>query len=155
MDETVKLVERRAKRQLAKAKLFKNCQIVCLNVGSCRARINSYLVKKFIFITKKIRVVKKIPSAKYDFIFLPNSATIEAENLLKFMLKCQPTVVPQKNVMLLRDSTDKELIEYAKIQKIKFSSKDCESSDIIERLEKIHPGTIHALAKSASQIKTS
>ena len=150
----VKVVEKRARKRLAKRRIMKDSRVLVVNDGRCEGEVNSYLVKKLVTSTKNIEYAKNLHGNSYDFVALPDTADTEAERFLDFMLNSN-VIKSQKNaVKLLKDSMASEVADYAKIKRIKYAKKMKESSIslLLERLDR-YKGTKFALAKISEKIK--
>ena len=145
----VRVVEKRAKKALSSHPV-RNASIVIVNDGSCAGQVNAYLVNTLVTKAKSIRQVKEPPKGDV-MVFLPNTADMEAEELLEFMFKSRSR---SKSVKLVKDSLESELIVYAKIKGIKHRSrkKKSDTAVMLDEIEKSFKGSKYSLARAAEKL---
>ena len=155
--KTSKEVERRAAKARTKAGIFKNAKIAVLKEDTLQGKVNLFLFKKLITITKSVHFINSPHEnlENYDFVFIPETSDQKAENLLSSMLKSKKTKEPPRSVRLLGESTMKETEKYAKEKNIPFTlpQKTSDEQDFIQKTEEKYSGTVHSLAKASDELK--
>ena len=138
----IKVIEKRAKKAIAKAGITKNATIA--DDGSCEGRVSRYLAK---------RLIKDMKAGKSASI-TAETADRKAEKLLERMLESRNS--KEDGASILSESTSEEVFRYAKIRKIKYNKPTEHKKGIkklLEKLEKRNKGTKTALARAAEQLK--
>ena len=149
-----KVVEKRARKELGRARIAKGAKIAIVNDGSCQGAVNEFIARKLITIAK-LTVLKKAPQQGHGLILLPDTADTEAQRFLEAMLGRKSRAIVPSGAKLLRDSLGSEVRVYAAIKRIKYkaSEKKTDVAELIGKLEEKYRGTTFSLAKSARQLE--
>jgi sulfur transfer complex TusBCD TusB component (DsrH family) len=147
-----RIIEKRIRKDLSINKVFSpNDKVLLINDGSLKAMVSEYILKSISKdIPLRIDIKREKTAKKYDKIVTSDSLDNDIEEFLVSIFKKNP-FKKSKEVHLLRTISDKELLVFAKILKIKGTIKKTKLGKILDQLENKYPGSKFGLFRSIKE----
>ncbi|MBU1201803.1 MAG: hypothetical protein KJ583_02380 [Nanoarchaeota archaeon] len=143
----VRLIEKRVRKDIRiNKKIGRNKQIKLLNDGSKEFEVAEKILKNIFGEFANIKKVNKTDKETLTPTNLDREARINLESYL------QNEKTPKKTgKLILNNVLEEEIIIFCKIKRIKADNKE-PKNDLLESIEKKHPGTKFGIAKSFEKI---
>ncbi len=140
----LKIIEKRVRKELRIKKYFKpNENIFLFNDNSKEYFVAKYLLNNIF--EKHLNLKETKNKNIKGKLLIPTNLDREIKNKLNSYL--ENTAVEKTNIKILYNILEEEIINFCKIKGFKINNKD-ETNNLIEEIEKTHPGSKFSLSKS-------